>query len=32
MANVAPEDMSGDVPQWPFMMRVIKRIAKDEGR
>ncbi len=31
MANVAPEDMSGDVPQWPFMMRVAKRIAEEEG-
>ena len=31
MANVAPEDMSGDVPQWPFMMRVVKRIAEEEG-
>ncbi len=31
MANVAPEDMSGDVLQWPFMMRVIKRIPDDDG-
>jgi CubicO group peptidase (beta-lactamase class C family) len=31
MANIAPEDMSGDVPQWSFMMRVVKRIAEAEG-
>jgi CubicO group peptidase (beta-lactamase class C family) len=31
MVNVAPEDMSGDVPQWSFMMRVVKRIAQTEG-
>jgi CubicO group peptidase (beta-lactamase class C family) len=31
MANVAPEDMSGDVPQWPFMMKVVKRIAEEEN-
>jgi hypothetical protein len=31
MVNIAPEDMSGDVPQWPFMMRVVKRIAQAEG-
>lgn len=31
MANIAPEDMAGDVPQWPFMMKVAKRIAEAEG-
>ncbi len=31
MASAARKDMSGDVPQWPFMMRVVKRIAEAEG-
>jgi hypothetical protein len=31
MANVAAEDMSGDVRQCPFMMPVAKRIAEEEG-
>ena len=31
MANAAPEDMSGDVPQWGFLMRVIKRLGEAEG-
>jgi len=31
MANAAPEDMAGDVPQWGFMMRVIKRLGEQEG-
>ena len=31
MANAAPEDMSGDVPQWPFMMSAIKKVAEEEG-
>lgn len=31
MANIAPEDMSGDVRQWGFMMWVAKRIAEEEG-
>jgi CubicO group peptidase (beta-lactamase class C family) len=31
MANIAPEDMSGDVAQWGFMMWVAKRVAEEEG-
>ncbi|MBL8908081.1 MAG: beta-lactamase family protein, partial [Rhizobiales bacterium] len=31
MLNVAPEDMSGDVPQWGFLMKVVRRIADEEG-
>jgi len=31
MLNVAPEDMSGDVPQWSFLMNVVRRIADAEG-
>jgi CubicO group peptidase (beta-lactamase class C family) len=31
MVNIAPEDMSADVPQWGFTMRVVRRIAEDEG-
>lgn len=31
MLNIAPEDMSGDVPQWGFLMRLVHRIADEEG-
>jgi CubicO group peptidase (beta-lactamase class C family) len=31
MANAAPEDMSGDVPQWGFMMTAVKKLAEEEG-
>jgi CubicO group peptidase (beta-lactamase class C family) len=31
MTNLAPEDMSGDVPIWSFMRRVESRIAEEEG-
>lgn len=31
MANVAPEDMSGAVPQFPFMTKVVSRISEDNG-
>jgi CubicO group peptidase (beta-lactamase class C family) len=31
MVNVAPEDMSGAVPQWGFMMSLVRRVAEEEG-
>lgn len=31
MVNVAPEDMSGAVPQWGFMMSLMRRVAEEEG-
>jgi len=31
MANIAPEDMSGDAPQWGFMMWVARKVAEEEG-
>jgi hypothetical protein len=31
MVNVAPEDMSGDVPQLGFLMRLVRRVAEEEG-
>ena len=31
MANIAPEDMSGDVPQWGFMMWVARKVGEEEG-
>jgi hypothetical protein len=31
MANAAPEDMSGDVPQWGFMMTAVKKLAEEDG-
>ena len=31
MVNVAPEDMSGSVPQLAFLMSVVRRIATEEG-
>jgi len=30
MLNVAPEDMSGDVPQWGFLVHVVRHIADEE--
>jgi hypothetical protein len=32
MMNLAPENMSGDVPIWSFMRRIEQRIAEEEGR
>ena len=31
MMNLAPENMSGDVPIWSFMRRIEQRIAEEEG-
>lgn len=31
MLNIAPEDMSGDVPQWTFLMQLVRHIADEEG-
>jgi hypothetical protein len=31
MVNVAPEDMSGDVPQLGFLMRLVRRVTEEEG-
>jgi hypothetical protein len=31
MANVAPEDVSGPVPQFPFMTEVVSRISEANG-
>jgi CubicO group peptidase (beta-lactamase class C family) len=31
MVNVAPEDMSGDVPQLGFLMSLVRRVAEEEG-
>jgi CubicO group peptidase (beta-lactamase class C family) len=31
LVNTAPEDMSGDVPQFPFLLHVVRRVADDHG-
>ena len=31
MANAAPEDMSGNVPRWGFLMSFLRRVAEEEG-
>ena len=31
LVNTAPEDMSGEVPQFPFLQDVVRRVADDHG-
>ena len=31
LVNMAPEDMSGEVPQFPFLLDVVRRVADDHG-
>ena len=31
LANMAPEDMSGSVPQFPFLTDLVRRVADEEG-
>ena len=31
LVNMAPEDMSGSVPQFPFLTDLVRRVADEEG-